>query len=142
MKKMLTKDDVRVGRSYAGLGLFAKKDIPKGASIEYVGEVLPASVADALRSPRYLFEVNKKWTINGATRENLARYINHSCAPNCESDVKGKRVFITTLRMIRAGEELCYDYGEEYVAEYITPHGCKCPKCRKKEEEKGGEKGE
>lgn len=119
-------------RKGAGLGLvtlapFKKDDFV----IEYTGEIISRDEADE-RGGKYLFDINSKWTIDGSPRENLARYINHSCKPNCESDVIGKKVKIYALRNIKEGEELTYDYGEEYFDEFIKPHGCKCDKCTPK----------
>ena len=72
-----------VRRSKSGLGLFAGEDIKKKEFIiEYVGEVLTCKEAD-IRGGKYLFETSKNRFIDGSTRKNTARYINHSCAPNC-----------------------------------------------------------
>jgi SET domain-containing protein len=121
-----------VKRSSAGLGLFAAKDIPKGTCvIEYVGRVISKEEEYTSRS-RYLFEVNKNKTLDGTTRGNTARYINHSCRPNCETTIYKGRVFIFTTRKIRKGEELAYDYGKEYFNEYFKKTGCKCASCMKK----------
>lgn len=124
----ITKDRVRVKRSSAGLGIFAADTITRGEYLEYTGELISHKEADR-RGGKYLFEINRKVTIDGKGRDNLARYVNHSCAPNCESDTRGTRVFIVALRTIPIGEELTYDYGEEYVDEFIKPHGCKCGAC-------------
>ncbi len=120
---------LRVRRSKTGKGLFAEERIPKGACvIEYTGR--PVSEAEQERmSGKYLFEVSKKVTIDGNVPSNKARYINHSCAPNCEADGPTGRVFILALRNIKAGEELTYDYGEEYFDEHIKPKGCRCTAC-------------
>jgi uncharacterized protein len=122
--------DVRVGRSYAGLGLFAGKSFKKDERIiEYIGERISAEEANK-RGGKYLFEVSSRTTIDGSARSNVARYINHSCDPNCEAiDNKG-RIFIHAMRAIESGEELTYDYGEEYFRELLLPIGCKCPSCR------------
>ncbi len=120
---------LRIGRSSAGLGLYATKKIKPGMYIEYVGPIITNEEANELTRARYLFEINGRWTINGATRHNIARYINHSCVPNCESIQRGKRIFIKAIQHIRPGTELVYDYGEEYVDEFIKPHGCRCRKC-------------
>jgi hypothetical protein len=93
--------------------------------IEYVGPEVPESEWDTVVS-QYLFEVTKKKTINGAIRSNTARYINHSCKPNCEIDINKERVFIMAKRNIKPGEELNYDYEREFYDEYIKPKGCKC----------------
>lgn len=121
-----------VKRSRAGLGLFTLEPISKGACIiEYTGRTLSEAQEYTSRS-RYLFEVTKKKTIDGAARSNRARYINHSCRPNCavEIDEKRERVFIFAKRDIKTGEELGYDYGRAYVAAHIKPKGCVCIKCR------------
>lgn len=125
--------DVQVKRSSAGLGLFASKDFKKGRRvIEYTGEKISADEAN-VRGGKYLFELNDKWTIDGKGRENTARYINHSCRPNCypELNASETRVFIFAKKNIAAGEELTYDYGKEYFKELIAPFGCRCVKCLK-----------
>lgn len=120
-----------VKRSKTGLGLFAGEPIPKGACvIEYVGRVISEEEAYTSRS-KYLFEVTKKKTIDGRPKWNKAGYINHSCKPNCDPDIYKGRVFIMALRPITEGEELTYDYGDEYFKEYLKPVGCKCQKCVK-----------
>ncbi|NBD73842.1 SET domain-containing protein-lysine N-methyltransferase [Patescibacteria group bacterium] len=125
----------RVGRASAGLGLFATTPFKKGERvIEYTGERISPAEADR-RGGQYLFEVSSRTTIDGKGRENTARYLNHSCEPNCESRVERSRVFIYTLRRIEPGEELTYDYGEEFVAEHIGPTGCRCAACQ---EQRGG----
>lgn len=123
---------LRVGRSNAGLGLFTEEKIAKGACIiEYTGKVLSKEEEDASNS-LYLFEVTKTKTIDGASRKNKARYINHSCRPNCEIDIYRGKVYVLSKRNIQAGEELTYDYDTEYFNEYIKPKGCRCVKCREK----------
>lgn len=118
---------LKVKRSSAGLGLYTMEDIKKGAKIiEYVGIVY--SSRDDLTT-RYIFSVNSKIDIDGSPRYNLARYINHSCAPNAESSIKKGHVWIVATRDIKAGEELSYDYGKEYFDIIIKPAGCRCKKC-------------
>ena len=112
-----------------GHGLFATRAVSKGDFvIEYTGNSISTKVADAL-STRYLFEIDSKWTIDGSVRSNIARYINHSCDPNCEAEILDGRILITAARDIEKGEELTMDYGEEYFDEFIKPVGCKCFKC-------------
>jgi len=131
-KKFICPEGLRVGRSSAGLGLYAIRPFKKGERIiEYFGRQISEEEEYTSRS-KYLFEVNSRKTIDGATRENFARYVNHSCKPNCEPNIVRGRVFIDALRGIKVGEELSYDYGEEYVAEHIKPLGCRCDKCGKK----------
>jgi uncharacterized protein len=118
-----------VKRTPRGLGLFTRALIPRGALVvEYTGRLLPAEEAYR-RGGRYLFEVNSKWIIDGKGRENISRYINHSCTPNCEPRTRGRRVLIYAIRRIRAGEELSYDYGKEYFDDLIKPVGCRCDSC-------------
>ncbi len=119
---------VRVGRADTGKGLYAEEDIPKGARIiEYTGKRV--SEAKAIKDAgKYLFEVGKGVTIDGNIKSNIARYINHSCVPNCEADGPEGKVYIWALKKIKKGEELTYDYGEEYFDRHIRPKGCRCPK--------------
>lgn len=120
---------VKVKRGLAGLGLFAGEDIKKGELIiEYIGNILNKEEAEKINTNQYLFEVNRNKTIDGSVRWNIARYCNHACeeAGNAESDIKKGRVFIKAIKNIKAGEEIVYDYGEEFVNEYIAPHGCRC----------------
>lgn len=134
----------RVGKSRTGLGLFATKPIKKGKKIiRYKGPLIDNDEAEKLDN-KYLFEVSKKWTINGAARSNIARYGNHSCKPNAESDVSAKkrRVVIRAIRDIEPGEEITYDYGEDYFKVFLKPHGCKCDHCEKKRLKKAAKKAE
>lgn len=128
MEKSKLGEGVRVGRSSAGLGLFATRPFKKGERIiEYVGRTISAAEAYTSRS-KYLFEVNARRTIDGTVRTNVARYINHSCRPNCEPEIERGRIFIDARKGIKVGEELSYDYGEEYFNEHIRPFGCRCAK--------------
>lgn len=121
-----TKYNLRVGKSKSGLGLFTKEEIPKGNFIiEYFGSHLSEKQADE-KCGKYLFEIDKKTTIDGSSRSNTARYINHSCKPNSEAVLEGKRIFIYSKRKIRTGEELTYHYGKEYYEDVIKPIRCKC----------------
>jgi len=120
-----------VKRSLPGLGrgLFAAEPFKKGDFVlEYTGKKILTTYADTLKT-RYLFEVDDTWTIDGGVSENIARYINHSCTPNCECDVKDGRILIHATRDIKTGEELTMDYGDEYFDEFIRPKGCKCNRC-------------
>ena len=122
---------VKVKKSSAGLGLYADSDIPKGACIiEYVGRIIKGEEEYTSRS-KYLFEVNSRMTIDGRERTNIARYINHSCIANAEPEVYKRRVYIFAKKKILKGEEICYDYGKEYVKTHIKPFGCRCVKCKK-----------
>lgn len=120
---------LRVKRSASGKGLFAEETIPKGACIiEYTGR--PATPEEVAKDDgKYLFWTGPKTMINGNIPTNTARFINHSCHPNCEADGPAKRVFIMAKRRIKPGEELTYDYGKEYFDKHIKPRGCRCEKC-------------
>lgn len=112
-----------------GLGLFAGENIKKGRFIiEYTGEVITNDEANK-RKGQYLFTLNKKFTLDGKDRKNIARYANYSCRPNAEADVKKMRVFISAIRNISKGEEIVYDYGKEFFNEFIKPKGCRCGYC-------------
>ncbi|MBN8975242.1 MAG: SET domain-containing protein [Rhizobiales bacterium] len=126
----------RIGRSKTGLGLFATKPIKKGTKIiRYFGPMLDCRKEkdDAIEN-KYLFQINGRWTIDGSVRKNIARYINHSCRPNAESDVSARKrtVHIRAIKNIAPGEEINYDYGTEYFKEYLKPIGCKCDSCERK----------
>ena len=130
-KQPLPKEQLKVKRGINGFGLFTTVPIKKGTYvIEYIGELISADEADR-RGGQYLFEINSRWTIDGKGRDNLARYINHSCRPNCESDTneRTKTITIEAIKNIQAGEELTYDYGKMFWNDYIKPKGCRCLKC-------------
>lgn len=127
----MTDNDIIVQKSRPGLGygLFAARLFQNGEFvIEYRGVRIPTAYADALKT-RYLFEIDEQWTIDGSSRRNLARYINHSCVPNCEAALRGGRILIFAARRINCGEELTIDYGDEYFDEFIRPTGCRCVRC-------------
>ncbi len=133
----------RIGRSRTGLGLFATKKIKKGSKIvRYFGPMLDSKNKkhDAIDN-KYLFEITNRWTIDGSVRNNIARYINHACKPNAESDVSKKklRVEIRAIKTIQPGEEINYDYGTDYFKEFLKPIGCKCTACEKKRKKKRAE---
>lgn len=128
----IPKFKLRVARGLSGKGIFALENIPKGKRIiEYIGREVPVEEQETTFG-RYLFWTGRKKMIDGNVKENIARFVNHSCRGNCEADGPRGRVFIRSIRKIKAGEELTYDYGEEYFDEYIKPNGCKCKKCQSK----------
>lgn len=127
-----------------GKGVFALVDIPRGERIiEYVGEIISWDEAQR-RHPHdpddpnhtFYFHVDEHRVIDALHGGNASRWINHSCGPNCEADEQDGRIFIKSLRKIKAGEELNYDYGlvidepltPELKAEY--PCWCGTPQCR------------
>ena len=121
---------IKLKRGLSGFGLFALEDIPKRRFvIEYWGKLVPDSEIDVIGG-KYLFALGNGKTISGATRNNLARYINHSCKPNCEVEIVGNRVLIYSRKKIKAGDELTYDYGKEYWDYYINPYCCRCAGCK------------
>ncbi len=126
-----------------GKGAFAHIDIPAGTRIiEYTGEIITHEEADERyddaamhRHHTFLFAVDEDTVIDGANSDNPAKYINHSCDPNCEPVVEGKRIFIDALRDIKKGEELFYDYAYERDhdgSDDESLYHCLCgsPKCR------------
>jgi hypothetical protein len=143
MPAISSKKPYRIGRSSTGLGLFATKPIKKGTKIvRYFGPLLDCKKKkdDAVEN-KYLFELNNRWTIDGSVRENVARYINHACKPNAESDVRPRKrkVFIRAIKNIEPGEEISYDYGTDYFKAYLKPIGCRCAACEKKRKKKRAE---
>jgi hypothetical protein len=143
MPAISSKKPYRIGRSRTGLGLFATQPIKKGAKIvRYFGPLLDSRKKkdDAIEN-KYLFELNGRWTIDGSVRENVARYINHACKPNAESDVmpRKRKVVIRAIKNIEPGEEINYDYGTDYFKAYLKPIGCKCLACEKKRKKKRAE---
>ena len=143
MPAITSNKPYRIGRSRTGLGLFATKPIKKGTRIiRYFGPLLDCNKEDedAVEN-KYLFQLTNRWTIDGSVRENIARYINHACRPNAESDVKPikRKVYIVAIKNIEAGEEINYDYGTDYFKEYLKPIGCLCASCVKKRKKQRAE---
>jgi SET domain-containing protein len=123
-----------VKKSKSGLGLFANTEFKRGDRIvKYTGEHISHEEADK-RGGKYLFIIDKKTCIDGKLRTNIARYINHSCKPNAETEVdeEKQKVFVLARKKIVPGVEITYDYGKEYWEEYIKPYGCKCNACLQK----------
>jgi uncharacterized protein len=129
----------------AGKGAFALQPIPAWTRlIEYTGERVSHEVADARyeeeesagNTHTVLFSVDDKTVIDAGVNGNDARFFNHSCAPNCQSRIIRKRVYLETIRAIKPGEELTYDYeipneGEtEEAARRKWPCHCGAPNCR------------
>lgn len=107
-------------------GVFATEDIPEGVDIiQYTGRKLTKAQAERSGS-LYLFDLNSKITIDG---RNIARYINHSCDPNCEADVKKGQIWISSIRPIKKGEELAYNYHYDYEEGLQFPCRCGYRRC-------------
>ena len=120
------KLDVKRSSPGAGIGLFAGEDIPKGVCvIEYVGRQVTKEEETTSKS-KYLFEISKNKTIDGKPKWNKAGYINHSCKGNCEPEIRGGRILIMSIKSIKKGDELGYDYGKDYYLEHVAPLGCRC----------------
>jgi SET domain-containing protein len=118
-----------VRRSRTGRGLFTADPIEKRRCVvEYTGRVLSEAEMYASKS-KYLFAINERKTIDGWEKTNIARYINHSCLPNCEIEISRGRIYVMSKRAIKPGEELFYDYDTEYFDAHIRPKGCMCSKC-------------
>jgi len=130
---MAPRKPFRVGRSSTGLGLFATETIEKNSDIvEYRGRRIPTKLAqdiDRRRANKYLFEIDTRWTIDGSSRQNLARYVNHACQPNAEAVLRRGRMMYRALERIPAGTEITIDYGEEHI-EFYFKDGCRCAGCR------------
>jgi uncharacterized protein len=115
-----------------GAGLFARTDLPAGLRwIEYVGRKIAKHESLALyqQNNPYIFSLGDDWDLDGNSKENPARFINHSCNPNCQAEQDGDRIWITSLRPIRAGEELTYDYGYDLQNHHEHPCRCNSPDC-------------
>ena len=125
------KQPFRIARSKTGLGMFATERIPKDTRIfEYTGRIITNEAADKLPGkPRYLYDLNKKFTLDGSPRWNIGRYANHSCRPNAVDYSYRGRVYVKSLRAIEPGEEITYDYGKIYFNAFIGKENCLCPKC-------------
>jgi uncharacterized protein len=123
---------IALRRGLSGFGIFATQPIKKGTFVlEYWGPILNDEHMQK-KGGKYLFELGKNKTIDGSSRKNTARYMNHACKPNCEVTIRGGRIYIYAIKHIKPGDELTYDYGDEYVREYIKPYGCRCATCKRK----------
>lgn len=118
-------------------GIFAAINIPKDTKIiEYVGKKITKKEADNIADNQfekgeegheghvYLFELDSKHDIDGNTNYNTAKYINHSCDPNCETENEDGHIWIVAIKNIKKGDELSYNYG--YDLESFKDHPCKC----------------
>lgn len=124
-----------------GRGVYARRAIPDGTRVvEYTGERITKAEAAQRETQRlarrhrgqdgcvYIFELNARHDLDGRTRGNVARLINHSCAPNCRVEVLGGQIWIVARRDIAAGEELTFDYGFKF-SEWMH-HACLCGDAR------------
>ena len=110
-----------------GLGAFAARTLPKGMRVaEYIGERI--TKAESLRRCElgngFIFALDDQFDLDGDTDKNPARFFNHSCAPNCETEYQDGRIWIVARRDISAGEEITFNYG--YTLEEYREHPCHC----------------
>ena len=121
-----------------GYGVFALETINKNKRIiDYAGELISNKQSES-REDKYLskgciwvFRVNRNWSRDAAVGGNDARFINHSCTPNCwiEVDAKTKTIWVRAAKQIRKGQELVYDY--HTAGDKVIP--CRCrPNCKTK----------
>ena len=123
-----------------GKGIIATENIKKGTQIiQYIGEKVSKKEGDIRSADRikkylgkknegsvYIFELNKKFDIDGSFLYNNARYINHSCKPNCEVDIINNKIWIISIKNIKKNDELNYDYGYPFDEDDYSDHICKC----------------
>ena len=125
------------GSEIHGRGVYATQDIPQETEIiEYVGEPINKEVSEDRAWEQYarheehgdaavyIFTLDDKWDIDGNVPWNTARLINHSCEPNCEAWIVGRKIYIYSLRDIKKGEELSFDYG--FDIDSYEDHPCRC----------------
>ena len=131
-------EQMRVGPSELhGLGVFARVVIPGGERLlEYLGEITDTEEAEQRLTGStddyhtFLFAISDTLVIDANVGGNDARYVNHSCEPNCETEQVGQRIFIYSLRELQPGEELLYDYrlvlDEPHTPEREQQYACHC----------------
>jgi len=109
------------------LGVFAKQKITANTKVvEYVGRLISKEESKQLciSGNNYIFELDDKTDIDGNVDWNIARFINHSCKPNCEAQIIDGHIWIVSIRDIEPGEELTFNYG--YSIENYHDYPCKC----------------
>lgn len=134
---IVTRDSAIHGR-----GVYAGRDIQDGTRIiEYTGERITKAESRKREEQRlerqkqggddcvYIFDLNQKYDLDGSAAHNVARLINHSCAPNCRADKIHGHIWIVARRDIAAGEELTFDYGFPYAEWRLHPCRCGAKRC-------------
>ncbi len=127
------------GSEIHGRGVYATQDISNETEvIEYVGEPINKEISEDRAWDQYaraeehgdaavyIFTLDEQWDIDGNVPWNTARLINHSCEPNCEAWIIGRKIYIYSLQDIKAGDELTFDYG--FDIECYEDHPCRCGK--------------
>ena len=112
-------------------GLYANQNIKNGTKIiEYRGKIITRREAE--ENPKfdnekaiYLFNINKRYDLDGDFKFNTARLINHSCDPNCEVTGAGLKIWVSAIKDIKKNEELSYDYGFSFDKDY-KDYPCRC----------------
>jgi hypothetical protein len=125
-----------------GHGVYAARDIPVGTAIvEYSGERITKAESarrEARRLARlrrggdgcvYIFSLNRRHDLDGRSARNVARLVNHSCAPNCRAEIRRGRIWIVARRAIPAGAELTFDYGFGFKEWHLHPCRCGAARC-------------
>jgi hypothetical protein len=110
-----------------GTGGFARADLPAGTRvIEYVGERIDKceSLARCMRGESCIFHLDEQWDLDGNVDCNPARFLNHSCSPNCDAELIDGRIWIVTIQRVVRGEELSFNYG--YDLPDYREHPCRC----------------
>ena len=110
-----------------GIGGFAKTSIPAGARvIEYTGERIEKqqSLERCARNNQFIFYLDEHLNLDGNVEWNLARFLNHSCSPNCDAERIEGRIWIVARRDISPGDEVTFNYG--YTLEDYREHPCRC----------------
>lgn len=129
----MAKIRIRVGPSrIAGQGLFAEQAIRQGTKIiRYIGEKITQAESDRRLAAGnvYIFGLDERYALDGSIPQNTARFINHSCDPNCHTEQFGHAVWIVAIRDITVGEELTYNYGYTADDEPIEPCSCGTAPC-------------
>jgi SET domain-containing protein len=115
-----------------GIGGFARRCIPRGVRvIEYVGEKIDKqeSLLRCEKNNEYIFTLDEQHDVDGSVEWNPARFLNHSCEPNCQAEAADGRVWIESIREIPAGEEITFNYGFDLVDYRQYPCHCGTPAC-------------
>ena len=118
--------------SIHNVGAYAKCDIRKGTRIiEYIGRPLTKKKAakEMVDGNGYIFTINKHFDIDGSVEWNPARFINHGCIANAESDVMEDRVWISAIKKIKKGEEVVYNYNYDLEDAFDNPCNCGAKEC-------------